>query len=368
MSRSVPAMNDTTNSNYPVFGICGYSGSGKSTVIESVVQTLVGRGLKVAVVKHDVHGLNIDKEGKDTDRFFRAGADAIIRGPKQAFLRAHRRGDLPLQKLIRQIGPFYDLVIAEGHKTTPIRDMVWLCTDEGEAPPEGTTVQRILRRDEDRVHIVMDMIDAWLPGAWQSGPVYAGIMVGGNNSRIDRSKRLICGNANARLRQMVEQIRPHVDGIALLGAGVASDDALPLPVLCDVQDAQGPQAGMLAAMRWRPLTSWVFVPCDLPHISDDSVRWLLSHRRPGTWAVLPRLPEAPMPEPLPAYCDFRAAPLLESASRPIELAESSNTVTPVVPKHILESWTNVNTPGDPVTDCSSDTAARIPAKQEGGRP
>ena len=49
-------------SQYPAFGICGFSGSGKTTVIETLIRDLSGRGLAVGVVKHDVHGLNIDHE------------------------------------------------------------------------------------------------------------------------------------------------------------------------------------------------------------------------------------------------------------------------------------------------------------------
>jgi len=155
-----------TKSIYPAFGICGFSGSGKTTVIETVVQRLTARGLRVGVVKHDVHGLNIDHEGKDTDRFFKAGADVIIRGPEQCFFRAHRRGNMPLSGLLDLLGPYYDLFLVEGHKTMPLDQKVWLCSDDGEdPPPEAIGIRRVLRRDEERVSIVMEMIDAWLPGA-----------------------------------------------------------------------------------------------------------------------------------------------------------------------------------------------------------
>ena len=157
--------------DYPVFCISGFSGAGKTTVIVPVVQALCARGLRVGVIKHDVHGLNIDTEGKDTDRFFKAGADVFIRGPEQAFFRAHRRGDMELDALIEKMGPYYDIIIAEGHKSTPLPYKVWLCGNDGAPPPPETTgVQRVLKRDEDRVRIVLEMIDAWLPGVGHAGP------------------------------------------------------------------------------------------------------------------------------------------------------------------------------------------------------
>lgn len=333
--------------HYPAFGICGFSGSGKTTVIEAVIGKLVGRGLKVGVAKHDVHGLNIDKEGKDTDRFFKAGADVAIRGPEQSFFRAHRRGDMPLPDLLKLIGPHYDLILVEGHKATPLDQKVWLSGDSGDQPPpEATNIRRILARDEDRIQIVMEMIDAWLPGAVQASPVYGGILIGGRSTRFGSPKHLIDRKGRTWLEQTVETLRPHVDGLAILGAGAIPESLKCLPVLHDVQDAEGPIAGMLAAARWSPLTSWLFLPCDLPLLAEESVGWLLDQRKPGTWAVLPQLPGKPGPEPLLAYYDFRSLPLLEYVNRPIELADEDHVVTPAVPEHLQASWNNVNTVGD----------------------
>ena len=47
----------------------GFSGSGKTTLIEKIVKKLSDEGVSVATIKHDVHGLEIDKEGKDSYRY-----------------------------------------------------------------------------------------------------------------------------------------------------------------------------------------------------------------------------------------------------------------------------------------------------------
>ena len=67
----------------PVFGVCGWSGSGKTTLIEAVLPKLLARNLKVAVVKHDVHAIDVDRPGKDSDRFFQAGADVYLQGNEE---------------------------------------------------------------------------------------------------------------------------------------------------------------------------------------------------------------------------------------------------------------------------------------------
>ena len=59
----------------PVIGFAAYSGVGKTTLIEKLVRRLKEKGLRVAVVKHDGHAFSMDREGKDTWRYTRAGAD-----------------------------------------------------------------------------------------------------------------------------------------------------------------------------------------------------------------------------------------------------------------------------------------------------
>ena len=61
--------------NIPVIGFAAFSGTGKTTLIEKIVRNLKAQGFRVAVIKHDAHKFEIDKEGKDSWRFSKAGAD-----------------------------------------------------------------------------------------------------------------------------------------------------------------------------------------------------------------------------------------------------------------------------------------------------
>ena len=331
----------------PAFGICGYSGAGKTTVILELIRELRARGLQVGVVKHDTHGLNIDHEGKDTDRIFRAGADVLIRGPGQLFLRAHDRGALTLHDTLRQMAPYYDLLLVEGHKTTPLENKIWLCGEGGEPPPpEANNIRRVLLRSEDRTRIVLEMIDAWLPAAWQVAPLHAGILIGGQSTRMGRPKHLLADGDATWLERTVAVVTPCVAQVVLLGKGELPERLRHLPLLPDVPDAQGPLRGMLAAMRWAPAASWLFLPCDVPLLSEAAIRWLIAQRRPGVWGALPLLPGATRPEPLPGYYDWRAARFLERARGPIDLAAERQVAQPPVPPELAGSWRNVNTPDD----------------------
>ncbi|OGQ40569.1 MAG: molybdopterin-guanine dinucleotide biosynthesis protein B, partial [Deltaproteobacteria bacterium RIFCSPLOWO2_01_FULL_42_9] len=58
--------------------IVGKSGSGKTTLLEKVVAELTKRGYRVGTIKHDVHGFEIDHEGKDSWRHKMAGAKTVV--------------------------------------------------------------------------------------------------------------------------------------------------------------------------------------------------------------------------------------------------------------------------------------------------
>ncbi|MBR3003634.1 MAG: molybdopterin-guanine dinucleotide biosynthesis protein MobB, partial [Lachnospiraceae bacterium] len=49
--------------NQIITSFVGYSGSGKTTFIEKLIKELKVRGRSVAVIKHDAHEFDIDKEG-----------------------------------------------------------------------------------------------------------------------------------------------------------------------------------------------------------------------------------------------------------------------------------------------------------------
>lgn len=98
-----------------VYGFSGRSNSGKTTLIVRLVRSIGGR---VVVIKHDPKGkARIDCEGKDSDLFFRAGADVALLSPKETTLRLH--GALNLAHVLQNIGEC-DFIFVEGLRHLPI--------------------------------------------------------------------------------------------------------------------------------------------------------------------------------------------------------------------------------------------------------
>ena len=57
-----------------VIGFAGYSGAGKTGLVEALVMLMKQRGLRVSVIKHAHHDFDVDREGKDSWRYTQAGA------------------------------------------------------------------------------------------------------------------------------------------------------------------------------------------------------------------------------------------------------------------------------------------------------
>jgi molybdopterin-guanine dinucleotide biosynthesis protein B len=101
-----------------IIGLAGWSGSGKTTLVTKVIPVLVGRGLKVATVKHAHHDFDTDQPGKDSWLHRQAGACevAIVSSRRWAIL--HELGEEPeppLAEVLAKLSPV-DLVIVEGFK------------------------------------------------------------------------------------------------------------------------------------------------------------------------------------------------------------------------------------------------------------
>ncbi len=100
-----------------VVSFVAYSGTGKTTFLERLIPKLKARGLKIAIVKHDGHRFEIDHEGKDSDRFTKAGADVTgLISAEKAVLMENRQTDP--EEFLKKIDGV-DLILTEGFKQGP---------------------------------------------------------------------------------------------------------------------------------------------------------------------------------------------------------------------------------------------------------
>ncbi len=333
---------------YPVLGICGSSGAGKTTLIEALIPRLHSLRLKVAVVKHGAHNVRVDAPGKDSDRFFQTGADVSLFG-EECFTRWHGRGNFT--SFLRDLCNVYDLVLVEGHARTDI-PKIWLLGQGYTTPPENKgRILEVLTRAQTEVDRVAGFLQQWLNQKMLQTPVWGCVLIGGKSRRMGQPKHLIERSNRTWLEYAVETLESKVDRVVLLGDGHVPAVLAGLARIPDVPGLVGPLAGILAAMRWHPRVSWLVMACDLPDVKQESLQWLLDSRRPGIQAILPDLRADGHLEPLLAWYDFRSRQALEKIAasgslRISQLAGQTGIHHLQPPGHLLGSWRNVNTPDE----------------------
>ena len=100
----------------PIVSIVGNSGSGKTMFIEKLIPEITRRGLRVGTIKHDVHGFEMDKPGKDSWRHKQAGASTtIISSPYQIGMVMDVDYDHKPDELLH-LFPVVDIILTEGYK------------------------------------------------------------------------------------------------------------------------------------------------------------------------------------------------------------------------------------------------------------
>jgi molybdopterin-guanine dinucleotide biosynthesis protein A len=83
-------------------------------------------------------------------------------------------------------------------------------------------------------------------------------------------------------------------------------------------------------------------------LRTEALDWLFSQRRPGRWAVLPKITPERV-EPLLAVYEPEALGLLErlaarGCNSPSQLAAEPNVYMPTPPASLHNCWRNINTP------------------------
>ncbi len=100
------------------FGIAGYSGMGKTTLLERLVPEISARGLVVSLIKHSHKDIDIDRPGKDSYRLRESGCKEVLLLGNQRWALMHElreQAEPSLDYLLDRM-QHCDLVLVEGFK------------------------------------------------------------------------------------------------------------------------------------------------------------------------------------------------------------------------------------------------------------
>lgn len=141
-----------------IFGFAGWSGGGKTTLIEQLIPRFIGRGMTVSLVKHAHHDFDIDIPGKDSYRHRKAGCKEVLVTSDVRWMIMHELRGEPepaLEDLIGKMSPC-DLLLIEGWKRYPMPKL--------EIYRQGNGKPLLYPRDEHIVAIATDVpLESRLP-------------------------------------------------------------------------------------------------------------------------------------------------------------------------------------------------------------
>lgn len=122
-----------------VFGIAGRSGSGKTTLIEAMLPQLAALGLRVNVIKHSHHDLQLEPPHKDSARFRQAGAQEVMVASPYRYAIVHELRGQPEPTLAEQVARLApgDLTLVEGFKHEAIPRLEVYRPENGTSPLHG---------------------------------------------------------------------------------------------------------------------------------------------------------------------------------------------------------------------------------------
>ncbi|USD66581.1 bifunctional molybdopterin-guanine dinucleotide biosynthesis adaptor protein MobB/molybdopterin molybdotransferase MoeA [Vibrio sp. SCSIO 43136] len=103
----------------PILGFAAYSGTGKTTLLESLLPKLTEKGLRIGVLKHAHHNFDVDKPGKDSYRLRKAGAEQMLIASRNRFALMTETPDAEAQfeyLLSRFDAESLDIILVEGCK------------------------------------------------------------------------------------------------------------------------------------------------------------------------------------------------------------------------------------------------------------
>ncbi len=106
-----------------IFGLCGWSGSGKTDLICRIILNFNQKNIVVSTIKHTHHNVSIDTFGKDSFKHKSSGAKEVLFGGGNNWTLIHSgesNQDYQVSDLVKRMSNTNDFIIVEGFKRSKI--------------------------------------------------------------------------------------------------------------------------------------------------------------------------------------------------------------------------------------------------------
>ena len=287
----------------------GFSGSGKTTLIAKLVERLQHQ-FKIGYLKTDAHHFDMDKEGKDTHTIKKAGATQIfIRDKKRLAWIGDKSNEENFPAQLLQS----DFLLVEGFKNSKLPKIVFLdekgemrkklVNDEIDLPiayigtkKKESGLSPYFHRDE--VEKIQTFLLSYLKKLASFADPIGIVLAGGKSQRMGRNKALIQYKDKPQYQVCYDLLQPYCSDVYISLRGEGSQKFDPqYPVLQDRVLNCGPSGAILSTMMQFPSSPLIIIACDLPFLTDKTLKELLNNRDPFKNATY-FLNNCGLPEPL----------------------------------------------------------------------
>ncbi len=181
-------------------------------------------------------------------------------------------------------------------------------------------------------------------------PVYGLILAGGKSRRMGHDKAIINYHGKPQLQWAYELLSRHLPKVYISVRAEQEHEPVraSLPQIQDSGIASGPLDGIVSAQQTHPQAAWLVVACDLPWLSDASIKHLLAERDTAMLAsAFVSVHHPGLPEPLCAIWEPASRAVIDEAieierycPRKILINTKTHLVTQLDPR----SMDNINYP------------------------
>ncbi len=350
----------------PFICFAGFSGVGKTTLVEYLIRRFKQDRIRVGYYKHDAHRFQMDKEGKDTQRAMQAGAGiATINDPEHFAVIA----DNPFKKItIAHALEQCDCILIEGYKKSPFDKIVFLDA-EGKLPipADDDGIKAIIHQgviddtsfvergiplfDRNETDKIYEFVKEHFYNC--TSPLLGGVFIGGQSKRMGQPKFSLSYKGQSETERMVQMLSGFCDQVYLSARHEQDLSAIGgLPQCGRINDEHyglGPVGGLATLMGTHPDKAWLITACDMPFLTESAIELIVSERDPLRYGTCFLQKGGIGVEPMCAIYEPKfILPLFVALSRR-ELS-LSRIIRELPFKHVTVSqsdrthFTNVNTP------------------------
>ena len=281
----------------PFLCFAGFSGVGKTTLVERLVTHFREEGVRVGYYKHDSHQFKMDKVGKDTARVRDAGAGIVAINDPSHFgvLADNDFKQLTITHALERC----DCILIEGYKQSPFNKVVFLGAEgklpipadskgiraivhQGTGHLESFVKQGIPLFHRDEIEKIFDFVNGHFRNC--ASELFGAVFVGGQSTRMGKPKFSLTYDGISGTEKAVKLLSKFCNKVFL--SSRADLDMSSLSTIKNVERINdehinmGPVGGLATLMGQFPNKAWMITACDMPFLKEDDFETIFQERDP----------------------------------------------------------------------------------------